>query len=82
MTNEETTRAIDQFLTRRQALSRKVETAARAVVPVLLDAERKNSAAELQQLLFEIDALDQEISNFVEKDPQGALEAIFAKLRK
>jgi hypothetical protein len=49
---------------RRADLVDKIALAARAVVPVLLDAQRVNSARELQELLFELDALDQELAEF------------------
>lgn len=81
MTDKATLR-IDALMNRRQILLQKIETAARAVVPVLLDADRKNSAAELQQLFFEIDALQQEVHAFVAEDPRSALDALIRKLEK
>lgn len=82
MTTDETTRIIDTFLGKRQELLRKLEHAARAVVPVLLDADRKNSAAELQELFFQIDAADQEMAKFFSENAMLSLEVIMRKFEK
>lgn len=66
--------------TQSKMLEGKIVAAARAVVPVLLDAGRTNSAKALQELLFEHDARQQEFAAFIDSDPRLAMEAILRGL--
>ncbi len=76
MTPEEILRQIDATSARVNALHRKIADAARAIVPVLLDAQRANSAKELQELFFELDALEQSLAKIFETDKEAALAAL------
>ena len=58
--------------TRVAELQTKVVEEARRIVPVLLDAGRAHSAKALQELLFEIDALNQEMDAAIREDPAAA----------
>lgn len=80
MTIQETQSKMREFAREKQALEEKIVDAARAVVPVLLDAGRTNSAKALQELLFEHDARRQEFAAFIDSDPRLAMEAILRGL--
>jgi hypothetical protein len=70
--------AMDKFQIEQGALKNKIVVAARAVVPVLLDAGRVNSAKELQKLLFQIDAGADEMSKLLTDNP----DALLAEFRR
>lgn len=76
LTTDEAYKEIGKLIGKRAALEKKIADAARTVVPVLLDAGRTHSAKPLQELFFELDALDQEMKEFVERDPSAAMAAI------
>jgi hypothetical protein len=80
LTVEDSTKKIDAFMSCLHMVRMKIVTEARAVVPVLLDAQRVNSAKPLQELLFELDVIEQEMKDFVMADPRAALEALSRKL--
>lgn len=62
----------------RVALLDRIANAALAVVPVLLDAGRVNSAKELQELLFQLEALQQENDSLMKAN----MDAVFELLRR
>lgn len=76
MSIEETRRKIQELLHAKQALEGKITEASRAILPVLLDAGRVNSAKALQELLFEYDAKHQELTDFIMRDPIAAMDAM------
>ncbi len=80
MSPDETVRKIDGHMRAKHMLHEKIAAAARAVLPVLLDAGRVNSAKELQELLFEMDAKDQEMVDFIAADPVGTMGALMRSM--
>lgn len=52
------------------AIEGKIAIEARNIVPILLDAQRVNSAKQLQELLFQLDAAVQQMNEFFKKDPE------------
>jgi hypothetical protein len=76
MDNEQIESVMKSYPARMGAIHRRISVAARAVVPVLKDAGRTNSAAELDQLFFELDALDQEMKDFVAEDPARFVDGL------
>ena len=76
MTESEIKAATDKFLNSRRGVLEKIAIEARAVIPVLLDAGRTNSAKALQELLFQYDAAEQEFSDLMNKDPEGVVRLV------
>jgi hypothetical protein len=76
MTTEEAKKRLRGHTQRSHELLAKIAVEARAVVPVLLDSGRANSAKALQELLFQMDAMEQEIKELLLSNP----EALFALL--
>jgi hypothetical protein len=81
MTPDEAFKAMAEITGRRGALIEKIGVEARAVVPVLLDAGRVNSAKPLQELLFEMDALEQEMTSLFTENHEAVLAAMLATVR-
>lgn len=54
----------------------RVASASRSIVPVLLDAGRAHSAKPLQELLFELDAKEQEMVEFTKENFAALLATI------
>ncbi len=79
MTQNETAKKMKEIRDRQYGLQRKIVEAARPVIAVLLDAGRQNSAKELQQLFFELEAVEQEMHAFFLSNPEGIIE-IMARL--
>lgn len=78
MTQDEAKAEMRRLSTKRNALVGRIAEAARAVVPVLLDAGRNNSAKNLQELFFELEVCDQGMSDFVKSDPKAAMDGLLA----
>ncbi len=81
MTEPEMRAATNKLLIAKQNILEKIALEARAVIPVLLDAGRTNSAKALQELLFEYDAKEQEFHELVMKDPAAMLRSILSDVR-
>lgn len=82
MTTDEAIKQIDKLMSARGKLADKIVAASRAVVPVLLDAGRSNSAKELQELFFQYDALEQELAQFIGENPDASLAALVHTIRR
>ncbi len=67
---------------RRDALLLKLAAAARSILPVLKDHNLSNTAGELDRLLFEYDANEQEVSNAIGADPDSFIDALFVRFGK
>jgi hypothetical protein len=78
VTPAETMAKIRDFAASKSMLERKIAEAARAIVPVLLDAGRVNSAKELQELFFQYDAKAQEMTDLFKADPSAAIGAVMS----
>lgn len=76
MTTEEARAKMKALATERSGLVDRIEKAARAVVPVLLDAGRTHSAKELQELFFQLDVSHQALTDFITANPREALEVV------
>jgi hypothetical protein len=61
---------------RRAALLQRVVTAARPVIAVLKDSGRMASAAPLDELFFELDALDAELMQFASRNIDAVLDSL------
>lgn len=82
MTAKEAAERMRELAQKHHELNARIADAARAVVPVLLDAGRTNSAKALQELIFELDACDQEMHQFVRENVPVAIEALMRSLGK
>jgi predicted translin family RNA/ssDNA-binding protein len=82
MTHSEVQKKIREFLQRRHDIHESVVRAARSVVPVLKDAQRIHSAKELDELLFQLDALDQELTDFCKANPVALIDSLRAGLKE
>ena len=82
MTPDELVKYIDDTGVKVLLLQKKIVTAARAVIPVLLDAQRSNSAKELQELFFELDALNDGLMKSLDENPAATVEAFVRKMRE
>jgi hypothetical protein len=63
------------------AIEAKIVAAARAIVPVLLDAGRVNSAKELQELFFQLDVEEEQTRDLIAGNTGAALAAITDRLK-
>lgn len=70
------------YLSRKDALHLKLAEAARSIVPVLKDHNLSNTASELERLLFEYDANEQEMTKMALDDPAAFVEALLLKMGK
>jgi hypothetical protein len=68
VTPDETVKQLAKFVKRRRSVIEEIAGAARPVVPVLLDAGLNNSAKGLQELFFQLDALEQELIVFTKEN--------------
>jgi hypothetical protein len=82
MQQEEIDKKLRELSVRRQELLESLVAPARAAVNALKDAQRPNTAEPLNEILFQIDALHQEIMEFVKTDPINILEALFKRLEQ
>lgn len=80
MTKDEARAEMTQFSVRRSHLQSAITTAARAVIPVLLDAGRANSAKELQELFLQLDLIDRALLDFVNSDPKTAMHGLIGMM--
>jgi hypothetical protein len=80
MTTKEKLDRIHTLQREEAKLARKIVDQARMVVPILLDADRTHSAQPLQELLFQFDALVQEMDEIVKSDPKGVMFALLESL--
>lgn len=62
MTEDEARKKVMEYLTRRSTLKEKIVAAARPMVAVLKDSGHPTSAAVLDALYFELDAIEQEMT--------------------
>jgi hypothetical protein len=81
MTPDEITARFQAMNVRERGILDKIAVEARAVVPVLLDSGRANSAKPLQELLFELEAVAQERDQIIRDDPESTMTALLAQLR-
>jgi len=65
MTPEELVTEIQKLHAREEVVRRKIVEHARSLVPVLKDAGREHSAKELDRLVYENDAIQEEIQKLV-----------------
>ncbi len=80
MTDQEVDEFVNRVMRERMALLAKIATAAKAVVPVLLDAGKVNSAKELQEPFFLFDVNEQSLSEFIKNNPAAAIDVLMRKL--
>ena len=73
---------IDSHCHREQMLLRKIADAARNLVPILKDHNLTNTAMELNELLFELDAMHQDLQALIKENPDATVEAFMEKLKK
>jgi hypothetical protein len=66
-------KALDMRL---RSIQTRICDASRALIPVLRDAQREHSAKQLVELFFELDALTQEMSEFVRSNLDGLVKSI------
>ena len=66
----------------RKAIEAKVIAAARAIVPVLLDAGRVNSAKELQELFFQLDVEEERVRDLITGNTEAAFVALIDRLKR
>jgi uncharacterized protein Yka (UPF0111/DUF47 family) len=81
MDPKEQSKTLDDYFRRRSELSQKIVDAARTMIPVLKDAGRSHSAATLDELFFQLDALEQELHAEFDRDPARAIDALLARIR-
>lgn len=77
---DEVRQRMRDFPVKLQAMEKKIVVAARAAIPVLKDASREHSAGELEVLFFELDAINQEFTDFVSRNRNAVLRAITDQL--
>jgi hypothetical protein len=82
LTPEEVGKKIDGLIAKRTVELSKIATAARAVVPVLLDAGRTNSAKELQELFFQFDAIEQELHDVAMNNTSAMVSEFLRRAQK
>ncbi len=64
-------------------LHQRIVTAARGLIPALLDAGRTHSAKELQELFFQLDVAEEEITSAVSAaSPEEAIEELTRVMAK
>lgn len=68
------------FNVRRSLLKDKLVPVARAAANQMVDAGMKAGSAPLLEVLFEIDAVEAEVSNLFGEDPKAIVDAIKALL--
>jgi hypothetical protein len=81
ITPDEIAPKLDTYVAKRKQLHARIVKAARPLIPVLKDAGRTHSAAELDELFFELDALEQETVQIVGDNLGAALEALRQRIR-
>lgn len=80
MAKSEAFKRLTEVNGRRVDVSIRIVKAARPLIPVLLDAGRGNSAKELQELFFELDAIEEETLSYIKSDPTRAFTALIELL--
>lgn len=71
---------MDALSQRRSGALEEVAKVARQLVPILKDHNLTNTAGELGEKLFQLDAVTQEMRNIVLEDPAGTLEAVLKRM--
>lgn len=74
-------RIFSEYFPRKITILEQVAAATRNVVPVMKDHNLSNTAKELERLLFELDALEQEALDAVQANPEAFCDMI-AKMGK
>jgi hypothetical protein len=64
---------IRKLLRQRERVLEKIALEAKPIIPVLLDHKLGNSAKSLQELMFELDATNQELMELLVKDPKKTI---------
>ncbi len=82
MERKEFSAKLDVFQQRRYEILQRVAGAARNLIPILKDHNLSNTAGELDRLLFEYDALEQEMTKLIEADPRAFIEALTDSLKR
>jgi len=77
---DEVAKRVEASRVARGAIEAKVVAAARAIVPVLLDAGRVNSAKELQELFFQLDVEEEKLKDLIQGNAKAAIMALTAHL--
>lgn len=80
MTGEEIDKQFWNLNRKKQAIEARIVVAARAVVPVLKDAQQINSAKELDALFYELDALTQEMTDFISSGPGAIILRLLGRM--
>jgi hypothetical protein len=78
MTDTELRSKISAFTSRKQQCEEKIVTLARAVTPVLHDHNLHACAKPLDEALFEMDAIEQEMVELVKADPQQFFKVLMS----
>jgi len=81
MTGHEAVDQLNILLQKRYSVQTKIAEAARPIIATLLDAGRAHSAKALQELFFELDALDEQLHEFARDNPVASLEALKLMLK-
>ena len=73
--------AVVELANRKHALALKLVPAARAACNAMMDAKMERSARPMAEILFELDAVEQEMVALFDSNPAGAI-AILIELAK
>jgi len=79
MTDAELRAKISRFSERKQQCEGRIVTLARAITPVLHDHNLHACAKPLDEALFELDAIEQEMVDVVKADPQQFFKALLER---
>ena len=82
MPDLDTGRKLDALARRRQQALEELAKVARGLLPILKDHNLTNTAGELAEKLFQLDAVGQEMESLVLADPKEALDALFKRMQK
>ena len=70
----------ETYIRRRDKTLKSLAEAARNVVPVLKDHHLSNTAQELERLLFEHDANEQEMRDAIAENPDAFVQALLLRM--
>lgn len=73
---------MDALSRRRQVALEDVAKVARALLPVLKDHNLTNTASELGEKLFQLEAVQQEMESLVLANPKEFMDALMRRLAK
>jgi hypothetical protein len=81
-TPEEAAQFLNEFSGRRHAITQRIVAAARPLTDILKDFGCAHSAAPLEQLYFELDALEQEAKEAADQNPEVVLALLMRSVKK